>query len=58
MIDDRFGKFNLQLSKDYTRTIKFTRFETKYRESFTEDFSTWVQMKPWPYPALEGYPAS
>ena len=35
MIDGRLGKFKLQLSKEKTRTIKFTRFETENSESFT-----------------------
>ena len=30
----RLGKFNLELSEEKTRTIKFTRFETKNSESF------------------------
>ena len=34
-IDDRLGKFNLELSKEKTRAIKFTRFITKNSESFT-----------------------
>ena len=34
-IDDRLEKFNLELSKEKTRAIKFTRFETKNSESFT-----------------------
>jgi RNA-directed DNA polymerase len=35
MIEDRLGKFNLQLSRDKTRTVKFTRFETQNSEIFT-----------------------
>lgn len=33
-VDDRLGKFNLELSKEKTRSIKFTRFITKNSESF------------------------
>ena len=31
----RLGKFNLELSAEKTRVIKFTRFETKRSEAFT-----------------------
>ena len=34
-IDGRLGKFNLELSKEKTRSIKFTRFITENSESFT-----------------------
>jgi group II intron reverse transcriptase/maturase len=35
VIDKRLEKFNLELSKEKTRVIKFTRFETENSESFT-----------------------
>lgn len=35
VIDRRLGKFNLELSREKTRVIKFTRFETKKSETFT-----------------------
>lgn len=34
-IDDRLGKFNLELSKEKTRAIEFTRFITQNSKSFT-----------------------
>ena len=34
VIDKRLGKFNLELSKEKTRVIEFTRFETKKSKSF------------------------
>ena len=34
-IDGRLGKFNLELSKEKTRSIKFTRFITENSETFT-----------------------
>ena len=34
-IDGRLGKFNLELSKEKTRTIRFTRFITRNSETFT-----------------------
>ncbi len=33
-IEGRLGKFNLELSKEKTKAIKFTRFETKKSETF------------------------
>jgi group II intron reverse transcriptase/maturase len=35
VINLRLGKFNLELSEEKTRVIKFTRFETKASETFT-----------------------
>ena len=35
VMDKRLGKFNLELSQEKTRTIRFTRFETGISESFT-----------------------
>lgn len=35
VIDGRLGKFNLELSKEKTRVIEFTRFETRDSNSFT-----------------------
>lgn len=35
VIDRRLGKFNLELSAEKTRVIKFTRFETRTSETFT-----------------------
>jgi len=34
-IDERLAKFNLELSREKTRVIEFTRFETKSSDSFT-----------------------
>jgi group II intron reverse transcriptase/maturase len=34
VMDKRLGKFNLKLSQEKTRAIRFTRFETKRSESF------------------------
>jgi RNA-directed DNA polymerase len=34
-IDDRLAKFNLELSKEKTRVIEFTRFETENSNTFT-----------------------
>ena len=34
-IDERLAKFNLELSKEKTRVIEFTRFETKNSDTFT-----------------------
>jgi RNA-directed DNA polymerase len=34
-IDERLAKFNLELSKEKTRVIEFTRFETENSDSFT-----------------------
>ena len=34
-MDSRLGKFNLELSREKTRVVKFTRFETKKSETFT-----------------------
>lgn len=35
VIDKRLGKFSLELSKEKTRVVEFTRFETKNSKSFT-----------------------
>lgn len=35
VMDKRLGKFNLELSKEKTRVVEFTRFRTKNSETFT-----------------------
>ncbi len=35
VMDKRLGKFNLELSKEKTRVVEFTRFRTKKSETFT-----------------------